>query len=263
MAGEHERLLDRVLRWQSVIYNEAALPAWLRDSLINHLCQITECDYWAQPRPPLGDWAVPAGAFAMNESPRGCPQISCIPCEWYGNLPIVFFFPELARSTLCVFQAYQTEDGEVPFALGRSTCQPDLASPRYGQQVALNGMCYVDMVDRLWRRSADEGVLRQFYASAKRCTSFTIGLPPGPGGVISMPAGGGMEWFEHGEWAGMASHDAVGAAGRDRRSGPQCSLRPGGTDRPHHPGGGGHTVIYAEDLPARMAFSIHGHMMEL
>ena len=49
-------------------------------------------------------------------------------------------------------------------------------------------------------------MLREFYASAKRCTIFTVRLREGPGGVISMPAISGMEWFEHGEWAGMASH---------------------------------------------------------
>jgi uncharacterized protein (DUF608 family) len=33
-----------------------------------------------------------------------------------------------------------------------------------------------------------------------------MNLRSGPGGPISMPKIGGMEWFEFGEWAGMAAH---------------------------------------------------------
>jgi uncharacterized protein (DUF608 family) len=206
MAIEHESLLKRVLAWQEVIYAEDGLPIWLRDSLVNNLCLIAEDSYWAQAKSPLGDWAYPGGLFALNESPRGCPQIACIPCDWYGNLPIVFFFPELAISTLRAFKQYQREDGEVPMAIGKIGDLPDLASPRYYWQVALNGTCYVDMVDRLWQRTGDDGVLREFYDSLKRCNTFTVNLAKGPGGVISMPDVGGMEWFEFGEWAGMAAH---------------------------------------------------------
>ena len=206
MSAECEGLLKRVLAWQEVIYSEDGLPIWLRDSLINNLCLIAEDSYWAQAKPPLGDWAFPGGLFALNESPRGCPQIACIPCDWYGNLPIVFFFPELARSTLRAFLQYQREDGEVPMAIGKIGDLPDLASPRYFWQVALNGMCYVDMVDRLWQRTGDDEVLQEFYDSLKRCNTFTMNLNQGPGGVISMPEIGGMEWFEFGEWAGMAAH---------------------------------------------------------
>ena len=106
-SGDRLHRPRRTRRGTRRAYGEAALPGWLRDSLINNLCQITECGFWAQPRPPLGDWAVPAGAFAMNESPRGCPHIANVPCDWYGNLPVVFFFAELARSNLRLFQAYQ------------------------------------------------------------------------------------------------------------------------------------------------------------
>jgi uncharacterized protein (DUF608 family) len=206
MTTEHESLLQRVLAWQEAIYAEDSLPIWLRDSLVNNLCLIAEDSYWAQAKSPLGDWAFPGGLFALNESPRGCPQIACIPCDWYGNLPIVFFFPELAISTLRAFKQYQREDGEVPMAIGKIGDLPDLATPRYFWQVALNGMCYVDMVDRLWQRTGEDGVLREFYDSLKRCNTFTMNLAKGPGGVISMPDIGGMEWFEFGEWAGMAAH---------------------------------------------------------
>jgi uncharacterized protein (DUF608 family) len=206
IAVEHEALLARILAWQEVVYSEEDLPVWLRDSLVNNLCLIAEDSYWAQAKPPLGDWVFPGGGFAMNESPRGCPQISCIPCDWYGNLPIVFFFPELNRANLRLFKEYQKEDGEIPFAIGNISHLPDLASPRYYWQVSLNGMCYVDMVDRLWQGTGDDAILQEFYESVKECNTFTMNLRKGPGGPISMPEIGGMEWFEFGEWAGMASH---------------------------------------------------------
>ena len=206
MAVEHTVLLERVLAWQQVIFGEEGLPIWLRDALVNNLCLIAEDSHWAQAQSPLGDWCYPGGLFALNESPRGCPQIACIPCDWYGNLPVVYFFPELAWTTLRAFKQYQREDGEVPFSIGKIGDLPDLATPRYYWQVSLNGTCYVDLVDRLWQRTGDDTVLHEFYDSVKRCNTFTMNLCQGPGGVISMPEVGGMEWFEHGEWAGMATH---------------------------------------------------------
>jgi len=62
---------------QQVIYTSQELPGWLRDTLVNNLCLITDDSIWAQPRPPLGDWCFPSGLFGLCESPRGCPQIEC------------------------------------------------------------------------------------------------------------------------------------------------------------------------------------------
>lgn len=206
VAADHDEWLRRVIAWQSVVYSEERLPSWLRDSLINNLHLITESGYWAQPKTPLGDWAFPTGVFAMNESSRGCPHTACIPCDWYGGLPITYFFPELARSTLRAFKQYQRPDGEIPFALGQIGDLPDMASPEFYWQKSLNGTCYIDMVDRLWQRTSDDSVLTEFYESAKRANTYTMNLSSKPGHPIRMPDDGGMEWFEHGEWAGMATH---------------------------------------------------------
>jgi uncharacterized protein (DUF608 family) len=132
--------------------------------------------------------------------------MDCIPCTWYGSLPFTLFFPSQARTTLRAFKAYQREDGEVPFALGMMGELPDLATPEYTHQVSLNATCYVDLVDRLWLRTGDRGVIREFWDSLKRANTFTMGLRRGPGAVIGMPERGGMEWFEWGEWAGLATH---------------------------------------------------------
>lgn len=206
ITADHSSLLRRVLSWQNVIYSDPSLPAWLQDSLINNLYLITECGKWVQAKPPLGDWAFPGGVFALNESPRGCPHMACIPCDWYGNLPVVYFFPELARTTLQAFKQYQHDDGEVPFALGNIGNTPDFATPEFFWQKSLNGMCYVDMVDRLRLRVGDQPVLQEFYESAKKVTSLTMNMSSKPAAPIRMPDDGGMEWFEHGEWAGMATH---------------------------------------------------------
>lgn len=206
LVENHQQLLQKVVAWQEVIYQAEGIPFWLKDSLINNLCLIAEDSYWFQAKAPLDASLFPLGAFAMNESPRGCPHMSCTPCDWYGNLPIVYFFPELARSNLRLFRLYQRENGEIPFALGKIADKPDMATPEYYWQVSLNGMCYIDMVDRLWQRTGDASVVEEFYDSVKKCNSFMMDLKKGPGGPISFPEIGGMEWFEFGEWAGMASH---------------------------------------------------------
>jgi uncharacterized protein (DUF608 family) len=206
LASQHRQLLAQVIAWQEVIYHQPGLPAWLKDSLVNNLALIAEDSYWFQAQPPLHPELFPIGAFALNESPRGCPHMACIPCDWYGNLPIVYFFPELARSTLRMFKEYQLPDGEIPFALGKIGDLPDMATPEYYWQVSLNGMCYIDMVDRLWQRTGDLAVLAEFYPSVKQCNTFMMGLSQGPAAPVSFPQIGGMEWFEFGEWAGMAAH---------------------------------------------------------
>ena len=95
MAREHVSLLKRVLNWQQAIYTHDNLPVWLRETLVNNLYLINEVGMWAAAKPPIGDWCRKEdGLFGMNESPRECPQIECIPCSFYGNIPLVYFFPE-------------------------------------------------------------------------------------------------------------------------------------------------------------------------
>jgi len=83
LARDHSRLLSRILAWQQVVYSEEKLPVWLRDSLVNNLYMITEDGLWAQAKPPLPDWVKPEdGLFGLNEGPRGCRRIECIPCSF-------------------------------------------------------------------------------------------------------------------------------------------------------------------------------------
>lgn len=204
LARDHASLLRRILAWQEAIYTAHELPPWLRDTLINNLMNIAEDSYWAVAQAPILDWAPPEGVFGMIESPRGSPQIECNPCSWYGNIPIVYFFPNLARSTLYGYLHYMRSDGAAVFRWGPGS---DMANPTWEWQKSLNGPCFVDMVGRLWLRTGDDSLLRQFYPAVKKNTAFTMRLRSGPEGIISMPEGNvGREWWETINWYGMAAH---------------------------------------------------------
>jgi uncharacterized protein (DUF608 family) len=220
LARERSRLFRRVAAWQQEVYGEQALPPWLRDSLINVLYMITEDGLWAQKQLPLPDWVREEdGLFGMNECPRGCPQIECIPCSFYGSLPLAYFFPELQLSTIRGYQGYQLPDGAPPWIFGGCTGQTppiDFACPTRGYQFASNGISLAGIVDRflLCRDSADGRYLRELYPMMKRSVSHTVGLRSTPSysigeRIISMPDGNeGTEWFEAPEpgWAGMTAH---------------------------------------------------------
>jgi uncharacterized protein (DUF608 family) len=189
--------------------------------LINVLHLLPETSVWAQAKPPIGDWCRPEdGLFGLNESPRWCPQIECIPCSFYGNLPLVYFFPELALSTLRGYQAYQYPNGAAPWVFGGVTTgtppyELALPSPGYARkpQTTLDGPCYVDLVDRMWLRTGDDALLREFYDSVKKNTIFTMNLRPGSGaaGIVSMPADNqGQDWMESCDLLGIVPH--VGGA---------------------------------------------------
>ena len=219
LAANHAQLLARIVAWQQVVYAETALPIWLRESLVNNLHLITEDGFWGQARPPIGEWCRKEdGLFGMNECPRGCPQIECIPCSFYGNIPLVYFFPELALSTLRAYKAYQYPDGAAPWIFGGITgatltppCELAMPSKGYAHkpQTTLDGPCYVDMVARLWQRTGDRGLLHEFYDSVKRNTIFTMNLRPeaGPAGGVSIPTGNqAQDWMESCDLFGIVPH---------------------------------------------------------
>ncbi|MFN8007222.1 MAG: GH116 family glycosyl-hydrolase [Terriglobia bacterium] len=229
MAKNHESLLQRILMWQQTLYTANEIPIWLRESLVNILHLITKTGYWAVAQKPIGSWCREEdGLFGMNECPRECPQIECIPCSFYGNIPVVYFFPELALSTLRGYKAYQYPDGAAPWVFGgctsgaaegyRATDGTEMATPSPGYQTTLNGPCYVDMADRYWQRSGKDEFLKEFYPSIKKNTIYTMQLRSGPDGIASVPEGNrnptqpkgkpgsGLDWFEGNGWYGMTPH---------------------------------------------------------
>ena len=185
LARDHASLLRRILSWQQAIYSEEKLPVWLRESLVNNLYMITEDSLWAAAKPPIGDWCRSEdGLFALSESPRECPQMECIPCSFYGNIPLVYFFPELALSTLRAYKAYQYPDGAAPWVFGGITNRPpiegtEMATPTRGYQTTSNGICYADMVDKYWLRTGNDSFLTEFYPSVKKNMIYTMDLNQG------------------------------------------------------------------------------------
>jgi uncharacterized protein (DUF608 family) len=225
LAREADAQLRRVIAWQEAIYQDPQVPGWLADSLINILHLIPEDSIWGQAGGALGDWCRPSdGLYAMNECPRGCPQFECIPCSFYGNIPIVYFFPEAALSTLRGYKAYQFPDGSPPWIFGGMTAREaehqapyDLGTPDKGYQTVLNAACYVDMADRYFRVTGDAAMLAEFWDSLKRANDFAMNLRPayGDSQVIAMPTPGtdngflgDTEWFEAPEpgWKGYVTH---------------------------------------------------------
>lgn len=229
IASNHEVVLRRVLSWQQEVYTADEYPIWLRESLVNILHLFPKTGYWAVAKKPIGDWCREEdGLFGMSECPRECPQIECIPCSFYGNVSLVYFFPDLALSTLRGYKAYQFEDGAPPWVFGgctagaaegyKATDPCDMVTPSPGYQNTLNGPCYVDMFDRYWQRTGDDEILKEFYPSIKKAVVYTINLRPGAEGIVSVPTGnrnptqphtppgGGLDWFEGNGWFGMTPH---------------------------------------------------------
>ena len=170
------------------------------------------CSVWAQAKPPIGDWCRSEdGLFAMNESPRGCPQMACLPCDTIsGMLPIIYFAPECALSTLRTWKAYLLPTGDLPFCFG---VYYDLTGVQGGgYQQVMNGANYMIITDRYWRATGDDSFLREFYDSAKRVTEFSFSTRPtyGLSQIVAMPEPTGpanqLEWFEDRHWYGYVAH---------------------------------------------------------
>jgi uncharacterized protein (DUF608 family) len=209
LGAGHTSLLRRVLAWQQAVYTSTELPVWLRATLINYLSTYTENSAWAVGSTPPVDWAGPDGLFAVMESVRRVPEFGTIPTDWYGGIPMALFFPDLARNTLRGYSHYMRADGAVPMSwtILCPSSNDMAAQGRYDWQQSLNGVCFVGLVDRLWRCTGDDDVLKEFYAAVKKSIEFSMNLNPGTDPVISMPPGGqGAEWWEGFDWYGMTAH---------------------------------------------------------
>lgn len=203
LAGSRGPLLARILRWQAVIYAAADLPPWLRDQLVNVLHTITEDAFWAADSIPPEVWYGPTGLFGLTESPRTTPHV-CNPSDWYGALPIVFFFPELMAALLRSYAHFQLPNGEIPLGIGEGA---DLARPTYHVLHTLNSCVHIHLIDRLWRRDGDMAVLREFYPSARQALAFMQTLDRNVDGLPDLePDPLPNQFYGAWRWVGSATH---------------------------------------------------------
>jgi uncharacterized protein (DUF608 family) len=161
IAG-HRDWLRRIIAWQSAIYAHEELPAPLREALLNSFYATCKNSHWIAPWRP-DDWFPAEGLFLLNESYTTCPLSETLPCHYLGSFPVLFFFPELERTTLEAYRHYQLASGEVPFSLDRGF---GARAPNYQTQHN-NGIGeYIEVLYRYWLRTGDEAFLRDFYPSA-------------------------------------------------------------------------------------------------
>jgi uncharacterized protein (DUF608 family) len=212
LARNHEQLLERVIAWQSAVYDDPALPGWLADSLINSLYYFAPCSLWAQAKDPIGAWCkADDGLFALEESPRACPHMSTLSNVGMQGPTLSFFFPDLALSLLRAIRSTQNAEGDVAQLMGRWA---DPANPMsYGYQEVMSGFCYVSAAFLHWKITSDEAFMKEFYPSVKQALEYSFSQRPdlGPSQIIAMPpkrphAWNDIEWFEDRSMYGYVTH---------------------------------------------------------
>lgn len=184
-VNKHTHWRQRVLAWQQEIYNEGTLPIWLRDQLVNVLHTTTKDSFWASHSIPRQSWYGSCGPFGLTESPRTTPHV-CNPSDWYGNLPLVFFFPELMRSLLRGYVHFQLQTGEVPLGIGEGA--DFCGHPVYQILHPMNSCVQIHLIDRLWQRDLDFEVLQEFYPSAVKALDYMQSLDEDGDGLPELDA---------------------------------------------------------------------------
>jgi len=184
-ARQEASWLKRILAWQQEVYGEETLPVWLRDQLVNVMHTITRDSFWAGDSIPRQTWYTSDGLFGLTESPRTTPHV-CNPSDWYGCLPVVFFFPELMGSLLRSYVHFQLRTGEVPLGVGE---KGDFCCwPVYQIMHPMNSCVHIQLIDRLWQRELDDRVLGEFYASARSALAYMQSLDHDGDGLPELDA---------------------------------------------------------------------------
>ena len=175
-----DALLQSVLAWQQAIYS-ADLPDWLRDGLVQSLYSLSKNTVWIA-KTRKDEWWDSIGWFTHSESHTGCPITETMVCRMHGHMPIMFFYPDLERTTLEAFKHFQISDGEIPFSYGWESSMRD---PRYHCQHPLNSGQYAQMIYRLYLRTGDRDLLAHFYDSAKRAIRYQFSLDDDGDGLVN------------------------------------------------------------------------------
>ncbi|MCL4544437.1 MAG: GH116 family glycosyl hydrolase [Chloroflexi bacterium] len=180
LATNAATLLERTLAWQDVIYR-ADLPVWLQDALVNGLYSLGKNTLWTT----SGDadsWWGPDGLFTHSESFTGCPITETMVCRFHGHFPLLFFFPELERTTLRAFAHYQLKTGEIPFSFGKPNA---LNRPHYQCQHPINSTEFVQLVHRYVARTSDLAFLREMWPIVLDALRFARTLDTDGDGLVN------------------------------------------------------------------------------
>jgi non-lysosomal glucosylceramidase len=203
-----DRLRGRSGAWHRSI-DDAGLPDWLADSLINSLYCVAKNSWWSVDDSPDCSWG-PNGLFTMNETFRDCPVTNTIPCHYFAHFPILWFFPELERSTLEAFAGYQLASGEIPFALAYGS---GLYDPRYHCVHTANSAMFTELVARLYQRTGDLAWLRGMLPTVQAAMHFARSLDFDGDGLLEEVAHNlpGTLWPANNyhdafPWRGAAAH---------------------------------------------------------
>lgn len=203
LAQNHDSILGRILAWQQVIYDATKYPIWLRDQLVNIMHTISEDAFWACDSIPHADWCGSDGIFGLTESPRSVPHVA-IPSDWYGSLPLIFFFPDLFAALLRGYAHFQLPTGEIPLGLGWGA---DLGSPIYDFLRTTNGPNFIDLAGRLLERGQNDALLRELYPAVKKAIEFTQTLDRDDDGLLDLdPWPTGNQFYGAWHWVGTATH---------------------------------------------------------
>jgi uncharacterized protein (DUF608 family) len=179
--ANHQAWLQRIIAWQSVLYAREELPALLREALLNSFYATCKNSHWiARWRPD--DWFPREGLFLINESYTTCSLSETLPCHYFGSFPILFFFPELERTTLKAYRHYQLTSGEVPFSFDRGF---GARAPNYQTQHNNGIIEYIELVYRYWLRSGDIAFLREFYPSVVSAQRYVEFLDTDDDGLVN------------------------------------------------------------------------------
>ena len=212
LAANHEQLLNRIIAWQSVIYDDPTLPGWLADALINAFYYFAPCSMWAQAKDPIGGWCRPEdGLFALEEAPRACPHVTTLSNMAMAGPLLSFFFPECAAAMLRGYRSTQKENGDVAQLMGRWA---DPANPMaYDYQEVMSGFCFVSPAYLHWKITGDDKFMKEFYPAVRKALGYSFSQRPdlGPSQIIAMPpvrphTWNDSEWFEDRSMHGYVAH---------------------------------------------------------
>ena len=178
--ARHQVWLERIIRWQSAIYAREELPPALREALVNSFYSICKNAHWiARWRPD--DWFPANGLFLVNESFTTCSISETLVCH-STHFPVLFFFPELERTTLEAYRHYQLGTGELPFSLSPGF---GTRAPTYQCQHPNGTSQYIEYIFRHWLRTGDDDFLRDFYPSVKAALGYLEFLDTDGDGLVN------------------------------------------------------------------------------